>query len=88
MSASDPTVGELFVAKSVTNEHVNAAVQAYLANHETDVHPIADGYSLDLAATFAGYRWAGEVIASPEATPALRQAATRTAILLARAQKA
>ncbi|CAO4140615.1 hypothetical protein LPLAFNJD_LOCUS736 [Methylorubrum aminovorans] len=88
MADSSPTVGELFKAKVVTDEQVNAAVEAYLAKPETNAHPIADGYVLDLAAAVAGHAWASEVIASPEASPGLRRAATRTAILLARAQKA
>ncbi|WP_437871491.1 hypothetical protein ACSD7O_24635 [Methylorubrum extorquens] len=88
MADSSPTVGELFKAKAVTDEQMNAAVEAYLSDPQAGVHPIADGYSLDLTAAVAEHRWASEVIASPDATPALRQAATRTAILLARAQKA
>jgi hypothetical protein len=88
VSGPDATVGELFKAKAVTDEQVNAAVEAYLSDPQAGVHPIADGYSLDLTAAVAEHRWASEVIASPDATPALRQAATRTAILLARTQKA
>lgn len=83
-----PTVGELFKAKAVTDDQVNAAVDAYLAKPETDAHPIADGYVLDLGAAVTGHLWASEVVASPEASPGLKRAATRTAILLARARKA
>jgi S-adenosylhomocysteine hydrolase len=88
MADSSPTDGELFKAKTVTDDEVNAAVDAYHADPASTAHLIADGYSLDLAAAVAGHRWASEVIASPEATSALRRAATRTAILLARVQKA
>lgn len=83
-----PTVGELFKAKAVTDEQVSAAVEAYHADPDTTAHPIADGYSLDLAAAVAGHGWASQVVADPESSPGLKRAATRTAILLARAQKA
>ncbi|KAB7782444.1 hypothetical protein [Methylorubrum populi] len=87
MADSSPTVGELFKAKAVTDEQVNAAVDAYLAKPETDSHPIADGYSLDLAAAVAGRRWASDIVGNVEAGLPVKRAATRTAILLARAQK-
>ena len=88
MGDPNPTVGELFKAKAVTDEQVNAAVKAYLADPGTNAHPIADGYSLDLAAAVAGHGWASQVVASPESSPGLKRAAVRTAVLLARAQKA
>ncbi|GAA0278117.1 hypothetical protein LNAOJCKE_4530 [Methylorubrum aminovorans] len=81
----NPTVGELFKAKAVTDDEVNAAVEAYLAKPETDAHPIADGYSLDLAAAVAEHGWASQVVANPESSPGLKRSAVRTAILLARA---
>ncbi|QDI81055.1 hypothetical protein E8E01_11720 [Methylorubrum populi] len=88
MPDPNPTVGELFKAKAVTDEQVNAAVEAYLATPDTSEHPIADGYSLDLGGAVAGHRWASEVVANTEATENLKRAAVRTAILLARAEKA
>jgi hypothetical protein len=48
MADSSPTVGELFKAKAVTDEQVNAAVDAYQADPLANALPIADGYSLDL----------------------------------------
>ncbi|QIJ76170.1 hypothetical protein GU700_17170 [Methylobacterium sp. NI91] len=88
MPDPNPTVGELFKAKAVTDEQVNAAVEAYLVKPETDAHLIADGYVLDLGAAVAGHGWASQVVANPESSPGLRRSAVRTAILLARAQKA
>ncbi len=87
MADSSPTVGELFKAKAVTDDQVNAAVEAYFAG-EAGAHPIADGYSLDLAAAVAGHGWASQVVANPESSPGLKRGAVRTAILLARAEKA
>jgi hypothetical protein len=87
MPDPNPTVGELFKAKAVTDEQVNAAVDAYHADPATSAHPIADHYSLDLAAAVAGHAWASQVVANPESSPGLKRAAVRTAILLARTEK-
>ncbi len=88
MPDPNPTVGELFKAKAVTDEQVNAAVEAYRADPGTTAHPIADGYSLDLGGAVAGHPWASEVVANTESSENLKRAAVRTAILLARAEKA
>lgn len=88
MPDPNPTVGELFEAKAITNEQVNAAVEAYLAGPEAGAHPITSGYTLDLAAAVAGDGWAAQVVGNPEASPGLKRAAVRTAILLAWAEKA
>ncbi|GJE83867.1 hypothetical protein HNR51_005369 [Methylorubrum thiocyanatum] len=58
MADVSPTVGELFKAKAVTDELVNAAVDAFLSDPAKSAHPIADGYSLDFAAAVAGHGWA------------------------------
>ncbi|ACS42942.1 MULTISPECIES: hypothetical protein [Methylorubrum] len=79
-----PTAGELFKAKAVADDQVNAAVDAHRADSGTITHPNADGYGLDLAAAVAEHGWASSVIASPKSSPSL----TRGAILLVRAQKA
>ena len=83
----NPTVGELFKAKAVTDDEVNAAVEVFMKDAETGAHPSADGYSLDLAAAVAGHGWASQVVGNPESSPGLKRGAVRTAILLARAQK-
>ena len=86
--AASLTVGDLFKAKAVTDEQVNAAVERYLAEPKTSAHPIADGYTVDLAAAVAGHGWASQVTANPATHPLLMRAAVQTAILLARARKA
>ena len=87
MADSSPTVGELFKAKAVTDDEVNAAVEVFMKDAEAGAHPIAAGYSLDLAAAVGAHLWASKVIVHPESSPGLKRAAVRTAILLARAQK-
>ncbi|UYW34503.1 hypothetical protein [Methylorubrum extorquens] len=88
MADSLPTVGELFKAQAITDEQVNAAVEAYLKDPETRAYPIADGYVLDLAAAVAGHGWASSVVGSPEFSLGFKRGAVWTAVVLARAQKA
>ncbi|MDV2987915.1 UNVERIFIED_CONTAM: hypothetical protein Q9R58_26780 [Methylobacteriaceae bacterium AG10] len=88
MADSSPTVGDLFKAKAVTASEVSAAVKAYLAKPETDAHPIAEGYVLDLGAAITGHGWASQVVANRESSASLKRGAVRTAILLAGARKA
>lgn len=88
MADTSSTVGDLFKAKAVTDEQVNAAVEAYFAKPETDAHAIADGYMLDLGSAVAGHGWARQVVANRESSASLKRGAVRTAILLARARKA
>ncbi|MCP1539407.1 hypothetical protein [Methylorubrum extorquens] len=78
-----PTAGELFKAKAVADDQVNAAVDAHRADSGTIAHPNADGYGLDFTAAVAEHGWASSVIASPKSSPSL----TRGAILRARAQE-
>lgn len=87
MPAPDRTVGELFKAKAVTDDEVNAAVEAYLAEPETAAHQIADGYLLDLAAAVQAHPFARATLSGERPTSARKRKAVRTAILLARAQK-
>jgi hypothetical protein len=88
VSESSPTVGELFKAKAVTDEQVSAAVEMYLSDLEAGIFPIAAGYVVDVDAAVVRHLWASHVIANEESSPGLMRAAVRTAILLARAQKA
>jgi hypothetical protein len=87
MADSSPTVGELFKAKAVTDDEVNAAVEAYLTDLEAGIFPIAAGYVVDVDAAVVKHLWASHVIANEESSPGLRRAAVRTAVLLARVQK-
>jgi len=88
MPDPNPTLGKLFKSKAVTDEHVNAAVDAYHTDPATSAHPIAVGDSFDLSAAVAEHGWASQVVGNPGSSPGLKRAAVRTAILLARAHKA
>ncbi|WP_232629296.1 hypothetical protein [Methylobacterium sp. Leaf118] len=86
--AEPPTVSDLFKAKALTDEQVDAAVEQYLAEPRTTAHPITEGYTVDLAAAVAGHHWASQITANPGTNSVLKRAAVQTAILLARARRA
>ena len=88
MADSSPTVGELFKAKAVTDEQVNAAVEVYLTDLDAGIFPIADGYVVDLDAAVVEHPWASLVVANEESSPSLKRGIVRMAVLLARAQRA
>ncbi|KQO95595.1 hypothetical protein ASF33_09990, partial [Methylobacterium sp. Leaf92] len=69
MADLNPSVGELFMAKAVTDDEVYAAVEVFMRDADAGAHPIADGYSLDLAAAVARHGWASQVVSNPESSP-------------------
>ncbi|CAO4167862.1 hypothetical protein [Methylorubrum aminovorans] len=87
MADSSPIVGEFFKAKVVTDEQVNAAVEAVLAGKLDDRSELAEGYVLDLAAAVKASAFATSVLRDKTSMPGARPNAARTAILLARAEK-
>ncbi|GJE75899.1 hypothetical protein [Methylorubrum suomiense] len=87
MPESSPLISELFKAKAVTDDDVNRLVEAVL-DGSTDRAPLADGYAVDLAAAVEASAFAKSVLGNKDSAPATRRSAARTAILLARAEKA
>ncbi|KAB7782198.1 hypothetical protein [Methylorubrum populi] len=88
MADSSATVGELFKAKAVTKEQVSALVDAVVAGELNERAELAEGYVLDLAAAVKASAFATSVLADETSKPGARRNAARTAILLARAEKA
>lgn len=82
-----PTVSTLLETMAVTNRHVDSAIKAYFADPGASAHPIAEGYTLDLAAAVEERPWVTEVVSDAEADLDLKRGVVRTAILLARAKK-
>jgi hypothetical protein len=85
--ATNPTVSELFKSKVVTDDEVDAAVEAVLADLATAAYPLAAGYALDLNAAIQASTFATLVLRDDHATQRQKQHAVRTAILLAHSVK-
>ena len=79
-----PTIGELFKAKAVTDEAVNAAVDAVLAGKTSKPFPIAEGCTVDLADALARHPPSIRAVNDPDRPEKFRRTMARTAILLAR----
>jgi phosphoserine aminotransferase len=88
VSDPNPTVGELFKAKAVTDEQLNAAVEAYCDNPTTSGYAINEHYAVNLLDAVTMHDFTQRVLANADASRALKRAAIRSAILLARAHKA
>ncbi|CAO4154429.1 hypothetical protein [Methylorubrum extorquens] len=88
MSESFPTVGELFKANVVTHDDLNALIDAVLAGRMNVREELAEGYTLDVVVAVKANAFATAVLRDKTSSTGARRSAVRTAILLARAQKA
>ncbi|SFV07976.1 MULTISPECIES: hypothetical protein [unclassified Methylobacterium] len=80
--AKDPaTVSELRKAGEVSDQEVDAAVDAVLADLATEAFPLAKGWTLDLVETLRTNTRAAEALTTDK--PAWKRNIVRTAILLA-----
>ena len=59
-----------------------------MADPTTTVFLFGDGYRIDLAKAVRSHEWASVTVATKDATEHLKRAAVRSAILLARPEKA
>ena len=73
---------------TITDAEVEAAVDAYLDYPETTGFRIAQGYVLDLAAAVEAHPPAAVALTDPDRTDKFRRTMVRTAILLARPERA
>ncbi|KQO69773.1 hypothetical protein [Methylobacterium sp. Leaf89] len=88
MADSRATIGELYKAKAILKADVAAAVDAYMADPTTTLFLFGDGYRIDLAGAVEGSRFASLVVKDVHAADHHKRVAVRTAILLARPEKA
>ncbi|AWN40105.1 hypothetical protein [Methylobacterium durans] len=85
--ADIPTVSDLFRAKVIGEEEIDAAVTACVAGTAKEPFVFADVYEVDLASAVAAIPRAHERLHDPEASEFLKRIAIRTAIMLARPEK-
>lgn len=86
--ATNPTVSDLLKSGEITDAQVRAAVDAVLANPKVGPFELTRDWLLDLAKALMADRHAGAVIKEPTAKAAIKRAAVRSAVLLARPVKA
>lgn len=88
MADQSPTTGDLVKAKAITAEEVEAATQALLDNPTMGTFRISMDYHLDLAAALAAHGPSAAALADPDRTDKFKHTMARTAILLARPERA
>ena len=81
---ADPTTGDLFKAKTVTDDEVNAAVDVFMRDATVSLFRFASGHTLDPAAAVKDHEPARKAVADPDRPEKFRRGMVRTAILLAR----
>lgn len=81
MAKEPPTVSELRKAAEISDDEINAAVDAVLADLATEAYPLAKGWTLDLVDTLRTNTSAAEALTTDKA--AWKRNMVRTAILLA-----
>ena len=81
--ATDPTIFELRKAAIVSDEEIEEALCAYLADPQTHLFRFVSGYTLDVAAAVQAHPFAKAALSSGKAAPRRARSSVRTAILLA-----
>jgi hypothetical protein len=79
------TGGEAYKANLLTDDALDAAVTAYLADPSKPAALEIGDKRLDVAAAVLAHQWSAEELAVEGASPARRRQAVKTAVLLARA---
>lgn len=81
--ATNPTVSELRKAAEITDQEIDAAVDAYLANPKAEPYRFASEYEIDVTDAVRVHLPAKAALADPDRTPLFKQPMVRTAILMA-----
>ena len=81
---ADPTTGDLFKAKTVTDDEVNAAVDVFMRDATVSLFRFNSGHTLDPAAAVKAHDPAACAFTNPDRSEKFRRGMVRTAILLAR----
>jgi hypothetical protein len=79
--ATNPTVSELCKAAEVTDEEIEAATDAVIADLATEAYPLAKAWTLDLVELIRRNAVVAGALKSDK--PAWKRSMVRTAILLA-----
>jgi hypothetical protein len=83
MAKEIPSVGDLRRKSDVTDEEIDAAADAYVANPKADTFRFASDHQVNVDAAVHAYPRAVEAVAKSDQTRMFKWTMVRTAILLA-----
>ena len=83
----DQTIGELLRQGLISQDEVNAAVEAAAAAPSAKYVPVGSAYSLNLMNFLRAHAFVGRTLRDPDASLGLKKAALRKVILKARLEK-
>ncbi|MGT2479543.1 hypothetical protein ACU4GR_13180 [Methylobacterium oryzae CBMB20] len=78
-----PTVGDLRRASEITDQEIDAAVDAYMADQKAEPFRFPSGHEIDVAAAVNAHPPSKAAVSDPDRTAKFRWTMVRTAILLA-----
>ena len=81
--ASNPTVSELRKTSDVTDDEIEAAVDAYLSGLKAGPHRFASGYVINVSDAVQAHQPAKAAVNHPDRSAKFKRNMVRTAILLA-----
>lgn len=88
MAEKHPTIGDLYLAGGVTTAELQSAVIAFMTDPLMGAYVFPEGYLVDIGAAVRSNEWAFAQYRSPKSTSVMKRVAVRTAILLARPERA
>ena len=83
MAKEIPSVGDLRRKSEVTDDEIDAAADAYVANPKAAPFRFASGHEVDLDAAVHAYPPTVAAVGDPDRRPKVKWTMVRTAILLA-----
>jgi hypothetical protein len=84
---TNPTTGDLLKQGLLTDAEVDAAVETFMADRKATLFVMGSVYQLNPQAAVKAHAFARDNLRNPEASPGLKRAAVRKAILQARPEK-
>ena len=84
---TDATTADLLEQGLLTDAEVDAAVETFMSDPKATLFVMGSVYKLNPQAAVKAHAFARDNLRNPEASPGLRRAAVRKAILLARPKK-
>ena len=82
MATAIPSVGDLRRKSEVSDDEIEAATAAYLADQSAKPYAFKSGHTIDVAKAIAMHPQAKAILADEKTKPGLRRTMVKTAVIL------